>query len=102
MEQDVQKYEKAKELLKNVVDPELGISIADLGLIYDFRVEENRAHLLMTLTTMGCPIGGMIADQVRSVLEPLHFDDVQVELTFDPPWTPDRITPEGRRYLGLQ
>lgn len=101
MEQDAQKREKAQELLKNVMDPELGMSIVDLGLVYDLRVEDNRAYVLFTLTTVGCPIGGLITDQVYRVLAPLGFDDIQVELTFDPPWTPDRITPEGRRHLGL-
>jgi metal-sulfur cluster biosynthetic enzyme len=79
--------------LRSVVDPELGLSIVDLGLVYRVETAAARVHVTMTLTTPGCPIHEVMADWVRqAVLALPGVTDVDVTLTFDPPWTPARIT----------
>ncbi len=91
---------KAKiiEALRQVYDPEIPIDVWDLGLIYDLKVsEEGNVFIRMTLTTPGCPIAGIIQNQVYDVISSIEgVKDVKVELVFDPPWTPERITEEGR------
>ena len=91
------------EALKKVNDPELGFSVVDLGLIYEVKVEEGRkVYVKMTLTTPGCPIGYMIVWLVENQIRSLEgVEKVKVELTFDPPWSLDRISPEVRKKLGI-
>ncbi len=91
-------------ILKTIPDPEIGISIYDLGLIYDIRIDEetNVITIVMTLTTIGCPLFNMIAEPIKERLKELDdVSDVIVELTFDPPWNVDKMTPEAREELGL-
>ncbi|MER3402017.1 MAG: metal-sulfur cluster biosynthetic enzyme [Armatimonadota bacterium] len=89
------------EILHDVYDPEIPLNIADLGLIYDLQVsEQGEAFIRMTLTSPGCPIGDMIAEEIRDrVMSLPGIQDVQVEFTFDPLWTPERISEEGREAL---
>lgn len=89
--------------LKNVPDPELGISIVDLGLVYDAKVDKKgNAEVLMTLTTMGCPLFDLIEGPVKSELMKLDgVKDVSVELTFDPPWSPEKMSKEAKVKLGF-
>ena len=89
--------------LKNVPDPELGISIVDLGLVYDAKIDDKgNVEVLMTLTTMGCPLFDLIADPVRSELKKLKgVKDVNVELTFEPPWSPEKMSEEAKIKLGF-
>lgn len=89
--------------LKNVPDPELGISIVDLGLVYDVKINnKGNVDVLMTLTTMGCPLFDLIADPVRSELKKLKgVKDVNVELTFEPPWSPEKMSEEAKVKLGF-
>ncbi len=95
--------------LSNVIDPELGINIVKLGLIYDVTIsEENgkkKVHILMTLTTPGCPLAAVFDSMVRDALYGLpEVDvdhDVTIELTFDPPWVPDMMDEEARAELGF-
>lgn len=92
----------ARDGLLEVHDPETDLNLVDLGLIYrlTYRTETRRLEVLMTLTTPACPAGGIIVDGVQRRLAVLaDVDGVDVELTFDPPWTPDRISPEGRAFL---
>ncbi len=90
-----------RELLREVIDPELGINIVDLGLVYDVRVDEGVARVRMTLTTPGCPLGAYIDDEVRSCLWGAPgVDDVDVQLVWDPPWHPDQMSDEAKRQLG--
>lgn len=91
------------EQLKNVPDPELGISIVDLGLVYDVTIDKNGlATVLMTLTTMGCPLFELIAGPVKEELKKLQgVKDVTVDLTFDPPWSMEKISEEAKVKLGL-
>ncbi len=94
--------EKVLEVLKNVFDPEIPVNVVDLGLIYDVQVEKGDVSVLMTLTAPGCGMGPHIAQQAEWAISELEgVEDVSVELTFDPVWTPDRITPEGKKALGM-
>ncbi len=84
-----------------VHDPEFGLSIVDLGLIVGATVADRKATVAMTLTTPSCPAGEVIAEAVRSAVAALpEVDAVAVEFVWEPPWTPERITPAGRRRLG--
>ena len=87
------------EAMKDVIDPELGINVVDLGLIYDVSVDDtNVAVLDMTLTSAACPLQDVIEDQTRSVLQDL-VSDVKINWVWMPPWGPDKITDDGREML---
>ncbi len=89
------------ERLREVVDPELGVNIVDLGLVYDADVVDGVAEVLMTTTTPACPIGSYLSDQIRwSLLDVDAVLDVQVELTHDPPWSPERMSDAAKARLG--
>jgi len=91
-----------RNALKTVKDPELGLDLVVLGLIYDIEVTENRADVLISLTSPLCPVAGQIVDDAKqAVLGVEGIDEAEVELTFDPPWTPERISPLIRSSLGL-
>jgi FeS assembly SUF system protein len=96
--------DKVMDALKEVYDPEIPFNIVDLGLIYEVNVDENNnVHIKMTLTFPGCPIAGFITEQVRNAVKAIdEVNDVEVELVWDPPWTPERISPELRAELGLE
>ncbi|MEK7549429.1 MAG: metal-sulfur cluster assembly factor [Patescibacteria group bacterium] len=95
--------QQVREKLDLVLDPELGVSIVALGLIYEiFITEEGVAKITMTLTTIGCPLFGQIQKEIEDrVMELENIEDVEIELTFDPPWTPDKMTEEAKVQLGL-
>jgi len=87
------------EAMKDVIDPELGINVVDLGLIYDVSVEDgNVAVLDMTLTSAACPLQDVIEDQTRSVLQDL-VSDVRINWVWMPHWGPNKITDDGREQL---
>ena len=87
------------EALKDVVDPELGINVVDLGLVYDVHLEEgNVATLDMTLTSAACPLTDVIEDQTRAALDGL-VDSFTINWVWMPPWGPDKITDDGREQL---
>ena len=87
------------EAMKDVVDPELGINVVDLGLVYGAQVhEDNTVTLDMTLTSAACPLTDVIEDQTHSALGPL-VDDVRINWVWMPPWGPDKITDDGRDQL---
>lgn len=89
--------------LGNVFDPELGLDIVSLGLVYDVRVDGDRIEIDMTLTTPGCPVSESLPteaqDAVRAVLPP--DADVQINVVWDPPWTTERLTPRAMEQLGF-
>ncbi len=90
------------EALRDVYDPEIPVNIVDLGLVYGVDVADNNVEVKMTLTFAGCGMGPYIAQQAEWRLAEIDsVEDVNVELTFDPPWTPDMITDEGKKLLGL-
>jgi metal-sulfur cluster biosynthetic enzyme len=90
------------EALRQVEDPELGMDIVELGLLYDVEVEDSNVKVIHTLTSMGCPVGPMIQEDVhRIVAEMPGVEQVDVELTWDPPWTPDRMSDDAKFILGF-
>ncbi|HYZ10434.1 MAG TPA: metal-sulfur cluster assembly factor [Actinomycetota bacterium] len=94
--------DQVMDALRKVNDPELGINIVDLGLVYDVRLEDGTVHIDYTLTTMGCPIGPLIEEQIRQMLEPVEgVDQVEAEMTLSPPWTPDKMSEEAKAALGF-
>ncbi|MDQ3760127.1 MAG: metal-sulfur cluster assembly factor [Actinomycetota bacterium] len=93
-----------EEAMRDVVDPELGINVVDLGLVYDIRVDEdNVATVDMTLTSAACPLTDVIEDQTRAALVGGPggglVDDVRINWVWMPPWGPDKITEDGREQL---
>ncbi len=95
--------EEVWDKLREVYDPELGLSIVDLGFIYDVKVEnEKNVYVKMTLTTPGCPMSfylvRLVEAKIRSIKD---VSDVKVELVWDPPWTPDRMSEKAKKKLGL-
>ena len=94
--------DEVREVLKNVYDPEIPVNIVDLGLIYDIQVEDGDVYVQMTLTAPGCGMGPMIAQQAEwAISEVEGVEDVQVEMTFEPPWSPDLISDDGKKFLGI-
>ena len=94
--------ELVTEALKEIYDPELPYNIVDLGLVYDVDVKDGDVHILMTLTTPACPIAPMIIAQIEEMVRILPgVKDVDVELTFDPMWSPDLMSEEAKAGLGL-
>ena len=90
------------EGLREVYDPELHYNIYDLGLIYEVGIDEGDVHILLTLTTPACPIGPMIVEQINENIGLIPgVKDVDVEITFDPAWNPEKMTDEARADLGL-
>jgi metal-sulfur cluster biosynthetic enzyme len=90
------------EALRQVEDPELGMDIVDLGLLYDVEVEGPRVKVTHSLTSMGCPVGPLIQEDINRVTRELPgVEDVDVELTWDPPWTPDKMSDDAKFILGF-
>jgi metal-sulfur cluster biosynthetic enzyme len=90
------------EALKNVVDPELGINIVDLGLVYGVDVQGRSVHITYTLTTMGCPIGPLIEAEMKQFLSGVEgVDQVDAEMVLRPPWTPEMMSEEAKAALGF-
>lgn len=88
--------------LRECLDPELGINIVDLGLIYGINIEGSRVNVLMTLTTPGCPLDSYFSRDITTKLKSLKgISDVLVELTFEPPWSPTKMTGESKDLLGF-
>ena len=90
------------EALRQVEDPELGMDIVDLGLLYDVEVAGPRVKVLYSLTSMGCPAGPLIEQDIERVVAELpDVEAVDTELTFDPPWTPDKMSDDAKFILGF-
>ncbi len=94
--------EDVLEALHDVFDPEIPVNVVDLGLIYSVEVDDGNVDVTMTLTFAGCGMGPYIAQQAEwRIAEMEGVEDVNVEMVFDPPWTPDQITEDGKKLLGL-
>jgi FeS assembly SUF system protein len=94
--------EDVVEALRECYDPEIPVNIVDLGLIYEMKIEPERVDVKMTLTALGCPMAGEVMGEVRDRLLQLPgVKDAGVELTYEPPWTPERMSEDARWELGL-
>jgi len=90
-----------RKALRQVKDPEIGLNIIDLGLVYDVETDDGNVHIKMTLTSPGCPVGPQIMEEVNQTARMLDgVTDVEVELVWEPFWTPERIDPKVRSFLG--
>jgi metal-sulfur cluster biosynthetic enzyme len=95
--------EEIYEVLSMCYDPEIPVNIVDLGLVYDVQIEGSTVNVKMTLTAPGCGMGGMIAGQARQkILDNVDgVDEANVDIVWDPPWDPSRISPQAREKLGI-
>ena len=94
--------ELARNALRQVKDPELDLNIIDLGLVYGIDVEDGDVRVTMTLTSPGCPAGPMITNDAYRVLRSLEgVKDVNIDIVWEPYWTPERIDPKVRALMGL-
>ncbi len=94
---------QVEKILDEIPDPEMGISIVALGLIYEIEVDaKQNIRILMTLTSIGCPLFDQIESPIREELGKLKgIGKITIDLTFEPPWTPDKMTEEGKMQLGF-
>ena len=100
--QDAVTEDQVIEKLREVFDPEIPVNIVDLGLVYGIDIRPGRVDVQMTLTAMGCPMAGEVMADVRDHLMQLPgVEDAGVELVYDPPWNPERMTEDARWELGL-
>jgi metal-sulfur cluster biosynthetic enzyme len=94
--------EEVVEALRQVEDPELGMDIVELGLMYDVEVEGPKVHVTYTLTSIGCPVGPMIQEQIQEFAAQVPgVEEVDAELTWDPPWSPERMSDDAKFILGF-
>ena len=92
-----------KNKLTEVMDPELNISIVDLGLIYQTKIIKNKVKIVMTLTTIGCPLIDIIQAEIKNKIAELGIkeENISLELTFDPPWRMEKMSKKGKAMLGI-
>ena len=94
--------EEVVDALRGVEDPELGMDIVELGLLYDVEVDGPKVKVIHTLTSMGCPVGPMIQENVDQIVRAMpEVEDVEVELTWDPPWSPVKMSDDAKFILGF-
>ena len=95
--------EKIMEALKSVYDPEIGIDIVNLGLIYDLSIDDSgNVSIKMTLTTPACPLAGTVEESVKAVVSAIDgVENVNVEIVWDPPWNPSMMSDEAKEMLGI-
>ena len=90
------------EKLKQIYDPEVGVNIVDMGLIYSLDIADNKVEITMTLTSPGCPAGPQILGQVDTQVKTLDgIEDVDIKVVWSPPWSPDMLSEEARDQLGI-
>jgi metal-sulfur cluster biosynthetic enzyme len=90
------------DVLRQVEDPELGMDIVELGLLYDVEVDDSNVKVIYTLTSMGCPVGPMIEEQVREMAASVPgVEHVEAELTWSPPWSPEKMSEDAKFILGF-
>ena len=90
------------DALRVVEDPELGMDIVELGLLYDVEVEGPKVHVTFSLTSMGCPVGPLIEQQIQETVAGMPgVGQVESELTWEPPWTPEKMSEDAKFILGF-
>ena len=94
--------EEVQEVLRDVIDPELGLDFVELGLIYDIEIQDGTVKITYTLTTPACPIGPQVAEQMEEFVSELDgVQEVQPVMTFSPAWTPERMSEDAKFALGF-
>jgi metal-sulfur cluster biosynthetic enzyme len=94
--------EEVIDALRVVEDPELGMDIVELGLLYDVAVDGPNVHVEYTLTSMGCPVGPLIEQQIVEATQDIEgVEQVETELTWDPPWSPEKMSEDAKFILGF-
>jgi FeS assembly SUF system protein len=95
--------EDIMKALKECYDPEIPVNVWDLGLIYDVAVDDDKVHVKMTLTAPGCPMHSFISQEVKEKLQTVSgVKEATVEVVWDPPWSPDKMSQEAKAQLGMQ
>jgi metal-sulfur cluster biosynthetic enzyme len=95
-------HEEVMEALREVEDPELGMDIVELGLLYDVEIDQAKVKVIHSLTSMGCPAGPMIQEGIYDAVQSVPgVAAVEVELTWDPPWTPEKMSEDAKFILGF-
>ncbi len=94
--------EEVRTVLRSIIDPEVGMNIVDLGLVYGVKILDNKLQVDLTMTTPACPMGELILDDAREILESLAPEGVEIDLNlvWDPPWSPDKMTEHARQHFG--
>lgn len=94
--------EQIQSVLRGVIDPELGVNVIDLGLVYELKIQDNHITVVMTMTSPACPLSAYLSESIRKTL--VHsvpgINSAEVEFVWDPPWSPEKMTAEARRLLG--
>lgn len=98
---DVITKESVIGVLQSIFDPEIPLNIWDLGLIYELTQTNHNVQIKMTLTALGCPVGPQIAGEIENKLQSIGVEDVTVDFVWSPPWTPERLTPDGKEQLQM-
>jgi metal-sulfur cluster biosynthetic enzyme len=94
--------EEVQEVLRDVIDPELGLDFVELGLIYDIQIEGGNVKVTYSLTTPACPIGPQVSEQIEEYVSELDgVEQVEPVMTFSPPWTPERMSEDAKFALGF-
>jgi metal-sulfur cluster biosynthetic enzyme len=94
--------EEVIDALRVVEDPELGMDIVELGLLYDVEVEGPKVHVTFSLTSMGCPVGPLLEQQIQETVASMPgVGEVESELTWEPPWTPEKMSEDAKFILGF-
>jgi len=94
--------EQVYDALRTCYDPEIPVNIVDLGLIYEVTINDDNVHVVMTLTARGCPLHGLISQEVRARLASIPgIKSANVQVVWDPPWDPSRLSEAGKKMLGL-
>jgi metal-sulfur cluster biosynthetic enzyme len=94
--------EEVQEVLRDVIDPELGLDFVELGLIYDIQVQDGTVKVTYSLTTPACPIGPQVSEQIEEYVSELDgVEQVEPVMTFSPPWTPERMSEDAKFALGF-
>ena len=102
MRSDSGTHEAVVEALRDVYDPEIPVNVYDLGLVYEIQLTGADVYVQMTLTAPGCGMGPYIAQQAEWAIQDVEgVEEVEIELVFDPPWSPDLISAEAREQLGI-
>ena len=99
---DMPTEEAIRAALRGVIDPEVGMNVVDLGLVYGIEIAPDRVRVNMTMTTPACPMGAMITEDARGAIRDIAPDgaDILVDLVWDPPWSPERMTENAKRHFG--